>query len=129
MNSTSVTGNVTKNPEIRNLNDGTSTTTFGIAVNRRTPDGSGGWNEVTSFFDVVCWRKQAENVAQSIRKGDRVIVTGRLDQRSWDTDSGEKRSRVEIVADEVGLSLLFDPASTNKQPAQQSSNFSNTEPF
>ena len=70
----------------------------GAWQNRQTNE----WEEQTSFFNVVCWREMAENVAESLGKGARVVVTGRLEQRSWETEQGEKRSVVEIVADEVG---------------------------
>ena len=65
------------------------------------------WQESTSFFDVVCWRDLAENVALSLTKGMRVVVTGRLEHRTWETEEGEHRSKVEITADEVGASLRF----------------------
>jgi single-strand DNA-binding protein len=79
-----------------------------VAVNRRWQDRTTQeWQEATAFFDVVCWRDLAENVALSLSKGMRVIVIGRLDQRSWETEEGEHRSKVEITADEIGPSLLF----------------------
>jgi single-strand DNA-binding protein len=63
---------------------------------------------------VVCWRELAENVAASLVRGSRVIVVGRLEQRSWETPDGEKRSKVEVVADEVGPSLRWATASVTK---------------
>lgn len=99
-----ITGNVTRDPEIRYTASGAGVASFGVAVNRRWKKGDE-WQEETSFLDVSCWREQAENVIESVTKGTRVVVTGRLEQRSWDTDKGEKRSKVEIVADEVGVSL------------------------
>ncbi len=66
--------------------------------NRQTNE----WEERTSFFNVVCWGDMAENVSDSVAKGTRVIVQGRLEQRSWETEQGEKRTVVEIIADEVG---------------------------
>ena len=74
-------------------------------------------HEATSFFDVVCWRDLAENVALSLSKGMRVVVTGRIEQRSWETDEGEHRSKVEIVAEEVGPSLRFATADVQRSPA------------
>ena len=68
----------------------------------------------TSFFDIVCWRDLAENVALSLTKGMRVVVTGRLEQRSWETDEGEHRSKVEITADEIGPSLRFATADVHR---------------
>ena len=72
------------------------------------------WQESTSFFDIVCWRDLAENVALSLTKGMRVVVTGRLEQRSWETDEGEHRSKVEITADEIGPSLRFATADVHR---------------
>jgi len=107
-NTTTLAGNLTRDPEIRYTRDGQANATFGLAVNRRwQPRGSEEWEEATSFFDVVCWRDLAENVALSLVKGSRVLVTGRLDQHVWETELGERRSRVEISAEEVGASLRF----------------------
>ena len=110
-NSITVVGNLTRDPELRFTPSGQPTATFGLAVNRRwqnkqTQD----WEEATSFFDVVCWRDLADNVSESLSTGARVIVTGRLEQRSWETPDGEKRSVVEIVADEIGPSLRWATA-------------------
>ena len=108
MNTTTITGNLTREPEIRYTKEGQATTLLGVAVNRRWQDKSTQeWQESVSFFDVVCWRDLAENVALSLSKGMRVVVTGRLEQRSWETDEGEHRSKVEITADEIGPSLRF----------------------
>jgi single-strand DNA-binding protein len=68
----------------------------------------------TSFFKVNVWRGQAENLADSLAKGDRVMVTGRLRQRSWETPEGDKRSVAEIEADEVGASLKFATAKVER---------------
>src|SRR5262249_36492553 len=75
---------------------------------------SGEWEEQTSFFNVVCWRDMAENVSQSLQKGARVLVTGRLEQRSYQTQDGEKRSVVEVIADEIGPSLRSATAGVQK---------------
>ena len=107
-NTTTLSGNLTRDPEIRYTREGQAHATFGLAVNRRwQPRGSEEWEEATSFFDIVCWRGLAENVALSLVKGNRVVVSGRLDQSSWENESGERRSRVEVTADEVGPSLRF----------------------
>ena len=107
-NHVSITGNLTRDPELRFTPTGQPTTSFGVAVNRRwqnrqTQD----WEEATSYFDVVCWGQLAENVAQTLGKGSRVVVTGRLDQRSWENQEGERRSKIEITADEVAPSLRW----------------------
>lgn len=112
-NTITIIGNVTRDPELRYLTSGTALAQLGVAVNRRYQQ-NGEWQEDTSFFDVVCWRDLADNVSESISKGDRIIVTGRLEQRSWETQDGDKRSKVEIVADEVGPSLRWATARIEK---------------
>lgn len=72
------------------------------------------WEEATSFFDVTCWANLGENVAASLTKGSRAIVFGRLEQRSWDTDAGERRTKIEVIADEVGPSLRWAQAQVEK---------------
>ena len=114
-NSVTVVGNVTRDPEIRYTQGGAAKASFSVAVGRRWQNRqTNEWEEQTSFFNIVCWREMAENVAESIAKGMRVVVTGRLEQRSWETDNGEKRSVVEVVADEIGPSLRWATAQVNK---------------
>ncbi|HEY6427646.1 MAG TPA: single-stranded DNA-binding protein [Acidimicrobiales bacterium] len=114
-NTTTITGNLTREPEIRYTREGQATAQLGVAVNRRWQDRTTHeWQESTSYFDVICWRDLAENVALTLTKGVRVIVTGRLEQRSWETELGEHRSKVEITADEVGPSLRFATADVQK---------------
>jgi single-strand DNA-binding protein len=114
-NTVTVIGNITRDPELRYTNSGQTRATFGVAVNRRWQNRqTNEWEEATSFFDVVCWGDLGDNVSDSLPKGSRVIVTGRLEQRSWETDNGEKRSKVEIIADEVGPSLRWATATVNK---------------
>ena len=110
-NTTVLSGNLTRDPEIRYTRDGQANATFGLAVTRRwQPRGSSEWEEQTSFFDIVCWRDLAENVALSLVKGSRVVVSGRLEQHVWETEDNAKRSRVEVTAEEVGASLRFATA-------------------
>ena len=119
-NTTTITGNLTREPEIRYTKEGQATAQLGVAVNRRWQDRTTQeWQEATSFFDVVCWRDLAENVALSLTKGMRVVVTGRIEQRSWETDDGEHRSKVEIVADEIGPSLRFATADVQRTERRQ----------
>jgi single-strand DNA-binding protein len=114
-NTVTVTGNLTRDPELRFTPSGQATASFGVAVNRSWQNRqTQEWNEVTSYFDVVCWAQLAENAAQSLTRGTRVIVTGRLDQRSWENSEGEKRSKIEIVADEVAPSLRWATANITK---------------
>ena len=103
-----IVGNLTKDPELRFTPAGQATATFGVAVNRRWQNHqTNAWEETTSFFDVVAWGTLAENLADSLRRGDRVVVEGRLDQRSWENNQGEKRSKIEITANEVAPSLRW----------------------
>jgi len=112
---TALTGNLTRDPEIRYTREGQASTVFGLAVNRRWQDrDTKEWEESTSFFDVVCWRDLAENAALSLTKGMRVVVIGRLEQRSWETEEGQRRSKVEIVAEEIGPSLRFATAEVER---------------
>jgi len=121
-------GNVTRDPELRFTPSGQPTTTFGLAVNRRWQNRqTQEWEEATSFFDIVCWRELAENASESLRRGSRVIVTGRLEQRSWETENGDKRSIVEINADEIAPSLRFATAVVTKTPRADGGNFSSSD--
>jgi single-strand DNA-binding protein len=107
-NTVSIVGNLTREPELRFTPSGQATATFGIAVNRTWTDRqSQERRESTSFFDVVCWGTLAENAATSLTRGTRVVVMGRLDQRSWESQEGERRSKVEITAEEIAPSLRW----------------------
>jgi single-strand DNA-binding protein len=107
-NTVTIVGNLTRDPELRFTPSGQATATFGVAVNRVWTDRqSQERKEATSFLDVVCWGQLAENAAQSLTRGTRVVVSGRLDQRSWENQEGEKRSKIEITADEVSPSLRW----------------------
>ena len=114
-NSVTLVGNVTRDPELRFTPSGQPTATFGLAVNRVWNDRqTNERKEAVSFFDIVCWRELAENASESLQKGARVIVTGRLEQRSWENNDGERRSKIEVVADEVGPSLRWATAEVKK---------------
>lgn len=110
-----VVGNLTDDPELRFTPQGVAVANFRIAVSRRVKDESGNWKDGdTSFFKVNCWRQLAENVAESLTRGSRTMVAGRLRMRQWETQEGEKRSVVEIEADEVGPSLKWATAKVEK---------------
>jgi single-strand DNA-binding protein len=114
-NSVTLVGNITRDPELRFTNTGQANVRFGLAVNRRWQNRqTQEWEEATSFFDVVCWREMAENVSETLTRGARVIVNGRLEQRSWETQDGDKRSKVEVIADEIGPSLRWATAQVTK---------------
>ncbi|MCB0976048.1 MAG: single-stranded DNA-binding protein [Acidimicrobiales bacterium] len=114
-NTVTLVGNVTRDPELRYTPNGQTVATFGLAVNRRWQNRqTQEWEEQVSFFDVKSWATLAENVAESVQRGTRVVVTGRLEQRSWETDNGEKRSKIEVVADEIAPSLRWATAQVQK---------------
>jgi single-strand DNA-binding protein len=114
-NHVSIVGNLTRDPELRFTPTGQATASFGVAVNRRWQNRqTQEWEEATSFFDVVCWGQLAENTAQTLSKGARVLVSGRLDQRSWESAERERRSKIEITADEVAPSLRWATALITK---------------
>jgi single-strand DNA-binding protein len=111
--SVTIVGNLTRDPEIRFTNAGRPVVTFGVAVNRRYQV-NGEWQEQVSYFNVTAWGQLGENVAASCAKGNRVIIFGRLEQREYETREGEKRSVVEIVADEVAPSLRWATAQVER---------------
>jgi single-strand DNA-binding protein len=114
-----VTGNVTRDPELRFTASGIATSSFTLAVNRRiNTRNDTAPTEVVSFFTVVAWNTLAENACISLTKGSRVVVTGRLEQRSWQTPTGEKRTVYELVADEIGASLRFASAAIERNQRQ-----------
>ncbi len=99
-----ITGNLTRDPELRTTPNGTSVCSFTVAVNRVYRDSSGQQQEQVSFIDCSAWGKLGELIGQYAKKGSGVLVSGRLDQRSWeDKNSGQKRSRVEIVVEDFNF--------------------------
>jgi len=105
--SVSFAGNLTDQPELRHTESGIARAMFRVAV-------SGRREQEASFFTVVVWRDQAEHAAQSLSKGSRVVVVGRLQQRNWTAEDGSARSVVEVVADELGPSLRWATATTTR---------------
>jgi len=114
MNTITVVGNLTRDPELRYTPTGQAVVKFGIAVNRFYTNRNGEKVEQTDFFTVNAWRQLAENIAETCKVGTRVIVSGRLQSRTWETEEGQKRTVVEIEADEVGPSLRWATAQVTK---------------
>ena len=112
-NTVTLVGNVTRDPELRYTTGGRGVASFGMAVNRRYQV-NGEWQEQTSFFNVVAWGTLGENAAACITKGTRLVVFGRLEQRSWETQEGEKRNVVEVIADEIGPSIRWATAEVKR---------------
>ncbi|HEX9608774.1 MAG TPA: single-stranded DNA-binding protein [Candidatus Paceibacterota bacterium] len=100
LNKVFIIGNLTRDPELKSLPSGTQVTTFGVATNRVWKDRDGQKQEDTEFHNIVVFGRQAETTAQYLRKGSSVLVEGRLQTRSWESE-GQKKYRTEIVADRV----------------------------
>jgi single-strand DNA-binding protein len=119
-----IIGTLTADPELRFTPSGAAVANFTVASNPRFFDRSSGeWKDGQALFmRCILWREQAENVAASLTRGTRVIVTGRLEQRHFETREGEKRSAIELQVDEIGASLRWATAQVTKvrreQPAQ-----------
>jgi single-strand DNA-binding protein len=110
--SVSFAGNLTDQPEVRYTESGIARAMFRVAV-------SGRREQEASFFTVIVWRDQAEHVAESLSRGSRVVVVGRLQQRTWTAEDGSARSVVEVLADELGASLRW--ATATPSPTTRSS--------
>ena len=110
-------GNLTRDPEIRYTPNGTAVANLGLAVNRRWK-ADDQLKEETDFFDIVVFGKQAENCGEYLSKGRPVMIEGRLQQRRWETDDGQKRSKVEVVANNVQF-LGGRPSESSKGRADE----------
>jgi single-strand DNA-binding protein len=113
-NHATIVGNLVEDPELRFTNNGIAVANLRVAVTQRVQQDDEWRDGDTSFFKVNVWRGQAEHLADSLSKGDRVMVTGRLRQRSWETGAGERRSVTELEADEVGASLRWATAKVER---------------
>lgn len=117
VNNITVLGNITRDLELRFTPSGTAVASFGLAVNRNVQNkNSGEWETQVDFFNVTAWYKLAENCAESLSKGDRVLVSGRLSQDSWESKDGQKRSTVKIIANVIAPSLEFASCRLEKNP-------------
>ncbi len=108
LNQLTLLGNLARDPEIKYTNEGLAITDLRIAVNRKWKDKEGNDMGNVEFFNVTAWNKLAENCANDLKKGDRVIVSGRLNHRSFDTKDGKKINIMNVIADVVAASLEFN---------------------
>ena len=116
-------GNITDDPELRFTPSGAAVANFTVAVNQRRPGQNGAWEDkLDGFFRCNCWREMAENVAESLQKGMRVVLVGRLQQRSWEDQEGNRRSTVEIQVDDVGPSLRWATAQVTRSSRASAAN-------
>ena len=113
-NTVTLIGNLTDDPELRFTANGAAVANFRLAVTPRVRQGDQWTDGETSFFRINCWRQLAENVTETLTKGARAIVIGRLRLRSWENDAGEKRTVVEVEADEVAPSLKWATAQVKR---------------
>ena len=116
-NQVTLTGNLTDDPELRFTPNGVAVANFRLAVDQRVWDTDGWKDGESSYFRVNVWRDQAEHVSRSLHKGARCVVVGRLKSRSWETPEGQRRSAVEVDAEEVGMSMRFAPAAASAEAA------------
>jgi single-strand DNA-binding protein len=113
----SLVGNLTDDPEVRFTPQGTQIGSFRLACTPRIRQGDTWTDGETSYFTVTCWRELAAHAADSLSKGDRALVLGRLKTRTWETAEGERRSVVEVEAEEVGPSLKWATATPERTKA------------
>jgi single-strand DNA-binding protein len=127
----SLVGNLTDDPEVRFTPGGTQVGSFRLAVTPRVREGEQWKDGETSFFRVNVWRDLAAHTAESLSKGDRALVLGRLRARSWETPEGERRSVVEVEAEEVGPSLKWATATPQRTKAngRKAGQFNDDPPF
>lgn len=117
MNRVCITGNLTREPELRSTSSGTAVLNFGVAVNeRRFNQQSQQWEDYAHFVDCVMFGKRAESLQRYMHRGDRVGIDGKLRYSSWESN-GQKRSKLEVVVDDVDL--LGGKRSTDQQATQQ----------
>ncbi len=116
-NTITLVGNIVRDPELRFTANGKAVANFGVAVGRRFQV-NGEWQEQTSFFNITAWGELGENAAASLSKGVRIVVTGRLEQREFTTREGDKRTAIDVIADELGPSLRWATAQVERKPRQ-----------
>jgi single-strand DNA-binding protein len=115
MSTLTIAGNLTRDPELRNVNGGRTVVSFSIAENRRWADkATGTTQEAVTYLDVTAWGAMADHVTTSLHTGDGVLVTGRLEQRSWERTDGGRHTKHELVATEVAASLRYAEASLTR---------------
>lgn len=107
-------GNCTREPELKFLPSGVALCEFGVAINTRRKDGDKWVDGDPEFYDITCWRELAENVSESITKGQRVVIIGKLNFRSWEADDGSKRSKISVTAEAVGPDLRWATAQVTR---------------
>ena len=130
MNHVVVSGNLTKDCELRSTSGGTSILNFSIAVNDRRKNGrTGEWEDIAHFVDCIVFGKRAEALAKILHKGSRVYVDGRLSQSRWEDKQGNKRSKIEIVANDIELPPRSQQNASQGNYEQQTNNYANNQQY
>jgi single-strand DNA-binding protein len=107
---------LTADPEVRFTTGGKCVASLSVVCNERERGQNGQWQDGEAhFFDVTVWPKASENIAESVKQGDRVVIVGYLQQDKWETQQGEKRSKVKVVADHIGPAMTFGTAPTARE--------------
>lgn len=116
INKVVVAGNLTRDPELR-MAGSTPVLELGIAVNdRKKNNRTGQWEDIPNYFDVVVWGQRGESLSRFLSKGSKVVVAGRLHQRQWEDREGSKRSKVEIIADDVEFMSSSNQSYASAEP-------------
>ena len=113
-----VVGNLTRDPEVKFTRNGSAMCRISVADNYGWKDKQGEWQTKTSFVDAVAWGNLAEHMGETLTKGTRVIVTGRIDQQQWEAEDGGKRSKLEIEIEAIGPDLRFATASVERSESK-----------
>lgn len=108
-------GNITKDIELKYIPSGKAVAKFGVALNNKYKDSTGEYVEKVTFVNIVAWEKKAESASKYLSKGSKVFIEGRVDNRSWETDSGEKRYATEYIAD--WIEFLDSKKDSKPEPA------------
>jgi len=115
INQTYLLGNLTRDPELKYTNEGMAITEMSMAVSKRWRDSNGEENSTVDYFNITAWNNLAENCAVTLKKGDRIIVCGHLNLRSWENKEGKKYNIVNITADMIAMSLEFNRPQSEKK--------------
>lgn len=119
VNSVTLAGNLTRDPELRTTQSGSAVLSMGIAVNERRKDASGNWVDNPQFFDLTMFGNRAEKIAPYLTKGTKVTVQGRLHYSSWQAQDGSKRSKVDVIVDEIEFMSRGQQQAPRQAPPMQ----------
>lgn len=128
VNQVAITGNLTRNPELRATKGGTAVLSFGIAVNDRSKNASGNWEDVPNFFECVTFGNRATSLSDILTKGTKVAIAGKLHYSSWEKD-GQKHSKVDIIANDVELMQNRKPQKQQDYQHQEADVYDEDIPF